>query len=70
VVHQILRIRAPPEVFGARADSHHSLRHDGTIAEKGEETVYKTRVSIISDRLELAERVALGLSRRVRTGQP
>jgi hypothetical protein len=70
VVHEILGIRAPPEVFGGRADSHHSLRHEGTMAEKGEETVYKTRVSIVSDRLERAERAALGLSRRVRTGQP
>jgi hypothetical protein len=70
VVHEILGIRAPPEVFSGRADSHHSLRHDGTIAEKYEETVYKTRVSIVSDRLEWAERVALGLSTRVRTGQP
>jgi hypothetical protein len=42
---------------------------DGTMAEKGEETVYKTRVSIVSDPLERAERVARGLSRRVRTGQ-
>jgi hypothetical protein len=70
VVHVILGISAPPEVFGGRADSHHSLRHDGTIAEKGEEMVYKTRVAIVSDRLEWAERVALGLCRRVRTGQP
>jgi hypothetical protein len=70
VVHEILGIRALPEVSGGRADSHHSLRHDGTIAEKGEETVYKTRVAIVSDRLERAERVALGLSTPVRTGQP
>jgi hypothetical protein len=48
VVHEILGIRAPPEVFGGRADSHHSLRHDGRMAEKGEETVYQTRVSIAS----------------------
>jgi hypothetical protein len=70
VVHEILGICAPPEVFGGRADSHHSLRHDGTMAERCEETVYETRVSIVSDRLEGAERVARGLSRRVRTGQP
>ena len=70
MVHEILGICAPPEVFGGRADSHHSLRHDGTMAENCEETVYKTRVSIVSDRLEWAERVALGLSARVRTGQP
>jgi hypothetical protein len=70
VVHEILGIRAPPEVFGGRADSHHSLRHEGRIAEKGEETVYKTRGSIVSDRLEWAERLARGISRRVRTGQP
>jgi hypothetical protein len=70
VVHEILGICAPPEIFGGRADSHHSLRHDGTMAEKGEEGVYKTRVAIGSDRLERAERVALGLSTRVRTGQP
>jgi hypothetical protein len=38
---------------------------DGTMAEKGEETVYKTRVLIVSDRLELAEHVARGLSTRV-----
>jgi hypothetical protein len=70
VVHEILGICAPPEVFGGRADSHHSLRHEGTVAEKGEETVDKTPVSIVSDRLEWAERVALGLSTRVRTGPP
>jgi hypothetical protein len=70
VVHEILGIRAPPEVFGGRANSHHSLRHDGTIAERCEETVYKIGVAIVSDRLERAERVALGLSTRVRTGQP
>ena len=70
MVHEILGICAPPKDFGGRADSHHSLRHDGTMAEKCEETVYKTRVSIVSDRLEWAERVALGLSPRVRTGQP
>jgi hypothetical protein len=70
VVHEILGIRAPPEVFGGRADSHHSLRHEGRIAENGEETVYKTRGSIVSDRLEWAERLARGISRRVRTGQP
>jgi hypothetical protein len=70
VVHEILGICAPPEVFGGRADSHHSLRHDGTIADKCEETVYKIRVSIVSDRLEWAEHVALGLSTRVRTGSP
>jgi hypothetical protein len=40
------------------------------MAEKGEETVYQTRVAIVSDRLERAERVALGLSARVRTGPP
>jgi hypothetical protein len=40
------------------------------MAEKGEETVYRIRVAIVSDRLEWAERVALGLSTRVRTGQP
>jgi hypothetical protein len=68
--HEILGICVPPEVFGGRADCHHSLRHDGTIAEKGEETVYQTRVSIVFDRLEWAERAALGLSTRVRTGQP
>jgi hypothetical protein len=39
------------------------------MAEKGEETVYQPRASI-ADRLEWAERVALGLSTRVRTGQP
>jgi hypothetical protein len=60
VVHEILGIRAAPEVFGGRADSHHSLRHDGTMAEKCEETVYKIRVAIVSDRLEWAEGVALG----------
>jgi hypothetical protein len=70
LVHEILGICAPPEVFGGRADSHHSLRHDGTMAEKCEGTVYKARVSIVSDRLEWAGRVALGLSTRVRTGQP
>jgi hypothetical protein len=70
VVHEILGICAPPEVFGGRADSHHSLRHDGTMAEKGEETVYQARVSIVFDRLEWAKRVALGLSACVRTGQP
>jgi hypothetical protein len=70
VVHEILGIRAPLEVFGGRADFHHSLRHDGTMAENGEETVYETRVAIVSDRLERAERVALGFSKRVRTGQP
>jgi hypothetical protein len=70
VVHEILGICAPPEVFGGRADSHHSLRHEGTMAEKGEETTYKIRVVIVFDRLERAERVALGLSTRVRTGQP
>jgi hypothetical protein len=69
VVHEILGICAPPEVFGGRADSRHSLRHDGTIAEKSEETVYHTRVAIVSDWLERAECVALGLSSRVRTGQ-
>jgi hypothetical protein len=68
VVHEILGIRAPPDVFGGRADSHHSLRHDGTIAERCKETVYKTRVAIVL--LEWAERVALGLSTRIRTGQP
>jgi hypothetical protein len=47
VVHEILGICAPPEVFGGRADSHHSLRHDETVAEKGEEGVYKTRVAIV-----------------------
>jgi hypothetical protein len=40
------------------------------MAEKGEEAVYKTRVPIVSDRPEWAERVARGLSRRVGTGQP
>ena len=70
MVHEILGICAPPEVFGGRADSHHSLRHDETMAEKGEETVYQARVSIVSDRLEWAERVALGLSTRIRTGPP
>jgi hypothetical protein len=69
LVHEILGIRAPPEVFGGPADSHHSLRHDGTIAERCEETVYKIRVAIVSDRVERAEPVALGLSTRVRTGQ-
>jgi hypothetical protein len=61
LVHEILGICAPPEVFGGRADSHHSLRHDGTMAERCEETVYKTRVWTVSDPLEWAERVALGL---------
>jgi hypothetical protein len=70
VVHEILGIRAAPEVFGGRADSHHSLRRDGAMAEKCEETIYKTSLSIVSDRLERAERVALGLSRRLRTGPP
>jgi hypothetical protein len=70
VVHEILGICAPPEVFGGRAVSHHSLRHDGTMAERCEETVYKIRVATVSDRLAWAERVALGLSSRVRTGQP
>jgi hypothetical protein len=69
VVHEILGIRVPREVFGGRADSHHSLRHDGRMAEKGEETVYEARVAIVSDRLERAERVARGLYRRTRTGQ-
>jgi hypothetical protein len=40
------------------------------MAEKGEETVDKTRVAIVSDRLEWAERVLRGFSRRVRTGPP
>jgi hypothetical protein len=40
------------------------------MAEKCEETVYEPRVSIVADRLERAELIALGLSTRVRTGQP
>jgi hypothetical protein len=42
----------------------------GRWPEKGEETVYQTRGPIVFDRLEGAERVALGLSSRIRTGQP
>jgi hypothetical protein len=60
----------PPRFSAGGRDSHHSLRHDGRMAEKCEEAVYKTRVSIVTDRMERAERVALGLSTRVRTGQP
>jgi hypothetical protein len=70
VVHAILGICALPEVLGGRADCHHSLRHDGMMAERCEETVCKARVAIVSDWLEWAERVALGLSIRVRTGPP
>jgi hypothetical protein len=39
------------------------------MAEKGKENGLPDRVAIISDRLEWAERLVLGLSSRVRTGQ-